>query len=125
MSRHDRAATTGATPSARFVPPPAHLDAPPTETVRLAQAWDEGHEASALAENPYRGDQPDGMTDSEYVKSVVGKNEPAHRLCWMDGWREAMDWLAEYKGAEGIALAEEMSTRLPIETVTVTVTDCG
>jgi hypothetical protein len=24
-----------------------------------------------------------------------------------------MDWLAEYKGLEGIALAEEMTTRLP------------
>lgn len=96
-----------------------------TEKVRLAQAWDEGYTAPALAENPYRSD-PDDKTDSEYVKSVVGNNEPGHRLCWMDGWREAMDWLAEYKGAEGIALAEEMSTRLPTKTVTVTtVIDCG
>lgn len=34
---------------------------------------------------------------------------------WMDGWREAMDWLTEYKGEEGMLLAQEMATRLPEE----------
>lgn len=34
---------------------------------------------------------------------------------WIEGWKAAMDWLAEYKGADGIALAHEMSTRLPAE----------
>lgn len=30
-----------------------------------------------------------------------------------NGWKAAMQWLSEYKGAEGVALAEEMRTRLP------------
>lgn len=36
-----------------------------------------------------------------------------HDLCWVIGWQAAMDWLAEHKGFDGIALAEEMATRLP------------
>lgn len=40
-----------------------------------------------------------------------------HMPRWMEGWLAAMDWLAEYKGGEGILLAEEMATRLPADVI--------
>jgi hypothetical protein len=40
-----------------------------------------------------------------------------HMPRWMEGWLAAMDFLAEYKGAEGILIAEEMATRLPAEVI--------
>lgn len=43
------------------------------------------------------------------AQAIRGFLEPS----WIEGWLAAMDWLGEYKGFEGIALAEEMRTRLP------------
>lgn len=51
------------------------------------------------------------ITGREAVDAALDLRNQA--TTWMTGWKAAMDWLAEYKGADGIALAEEMSTRLP------------
>ena len=93
----------------------------------MEQAWDKGYTADTFAGNPYCRESDD-MTDADYGKSGVGKRQVTFRdqaaldeyvqealdERWVVGWQDAMDWLAEYKGAAGIALAEEMATRLPV-----------
>ena len=39
--------------------------------------------------------------------------ERADEPGWFEGWKAAMEWLAEYNGPVGILLAAEMATRLP------------
>lgn len=54
-----------------------------------------------------------GVITAEAIARRYNPSPATDRPRWMDGWLAAMDWLAEYKGADGIALAEEMATRLP------------
>ena len=51
---------------------------------------------------------------AEYRRHLAGVIQDS--FSWVEGWVAAMDWLAEHKGFEGIALAEEMATRLPAGT---------
>lgn len=49
------------------------------------------------------------------AEAILRDAAPDAHPRWMEGWLAAMDWLAEYKGGEGILLAEEMATRLPAD----------
>ena len=57
-----------------------------------------------------------GVITAEALAREAAKRAGSdHMPRWMEGWLAAMDWLAEYKGGEGILLAEEMATRLPAD----------
>lgn len=88
--------------SSKVVGDPEHTDAPdfmgPTHEFQV-RAWSLRQALLTAAELPF-----DGLMSTE---------APDFKVSWVEGWQAAMDWLAEHKGADGIALAEEMRTRLP------------
>lgn len=51
------------------------------------------------------------LGDVRHANYVPALDEPR----WIEGWKAAMDWLVEVRGAEGIELAHEMETRIPAE----------
>lgn len=61
---------------------------------------------------PFCKSDPEALADAHDEGWRAGREE-GRREVWMTGWQAAMDWLAEHKGFEGIALAEEMAARLP------------
>ena len=87
--------TTGVTP---IEPPPFHPDPAIIGNAEGNKKIERGDQEAARDET--RGDNP--MPSAE-------KDAPP----WVEGWVAAMHWLAEYKGFDGFALAEEMATRLP------------